>query len=204
MGKARKIKERTDTLYEPVQNEAIVLLMVGTGIRVREICNLRVENLPFYHKQDEIEIVDGKGRKDRIVAISDWLKNYLDEYCRKYHSKSSIRRHLFNSRISKPITRRVIWGRIKTIGRDCGIWLYKDKKGRIKSRLSPHKFRHTYATLLLDVTDNEFLVQDQLGHKSLDTTHIYAKTLEMKRKTALNELQKRIFEGVNEDFSGNY
>ena len=80
-----------------------------------------------------------------------------------------------------------------------GIWVYS-KKGKEVSKLTPHKFRHSYATIMLDVTENIAMVQDQLGHDDVKTTRIYARILSEQRKKQMKEYHKTLFSGCNSGF----
>jgi len=172
-----KAKE-SRTLNRAVRNEMIVVLLLETGMRASELCNLRLSSLPSYHGKLEIEIVDGKGQKDRTIRISEYLKKRLGEYVRLYHRGHSLESLLFRNEQRKKMTRQSVYGKVKVIGIGAGIWLYR-KNGTLKTRLSPRTFRHTFGMYLLDVTGNEFLVKDKLGYENADT-HIYARTLNKK------------------------
>ncbi|MHC4105089.1 MAG: tyrosine-type recombinase/integrase, partial [Planctomycetota bacterium] len=173
------VKSRADAarvkskyLGRAVINEMLIVIMVETGLRAAEISNMKLKDLPGYHGKQGIDVRQGKGGKDRTVGISRYLANRLTDY-----------------------TNCSVYSKIKGIGLETGIWLYR-KSGKVKSRLSPHKFRHTYATFLLDVSDNEFLVQSQLGHEQPDTTQIYARTLSAKLRKAMDGLHNRLWEAV--------
>lgn len=180
-----------------LSTEMIVYLLLDTGLRVEELCNLRMRNLPVYHGKSEIEVEDGKGHKARVAGLSSWCKDRLKEYigaCR--HSDPDA--WLFRSERGGPMTTRAVRGRLKTLGKAAGIWLYH-KNGQVKTRLSPHKFRHTHATFLLDVGENLRLVQDQLGHEKPQTTAIYAKIMSSKKLAVLDRCHDVVFSALKGD-----
>lgn len=182
--------EEGSTINRAVRNEMIIILLLETGMRASEICNLRLSCLPSYHGHLLIEVVEGKGKKDRTIVISENLKRRLGGYVGRYHRGHSLESFLFRSEQGKKMTRQSIYDKVKMIGVKTGIWLYR-KDGRLKTRLSPQKFRHTFGTHLLDVTDNLLLVKEQLGHVSTDTTAIYARTLSEKNRKAMNDYSNR-------------
>lgn len=181
---------KSRTINRAVINEMIVVMLLETGMRAFELCNLRLSGLPSYHGKLEIEVA-GKGRKDRTIIISEDFKGMLCEYVRRYHHGHGLESLLFRNERGKKMTRWSIYAKVKRIGINAGIWLYR-KEGVLKTRLSPHKLRHTFATHLLDVTDNMNLVMTQLGHVKIDTTAIYARTLSEKSRVGMNRYSKRI------------
>lgn len=182
--------EESRTLNGAVRNEMIVHLLLETGMRASEICDLRLICLPSYHGHLEIEVVDGKGKKDRTIRISKKFKKRLDEYICRYHRGHGLEGFLFRNERRRRMTRQSIYTKIKRIGIKAGIWLYH-KNGKLKTRLSPQKFRHTYATHLFAETGNLILVKEQLGHVSTDTTAIYARVLTENVDPGLESLTNR-------------
>jgi integrase/recombinase XerD len=191
-------RTRTNYINRAVINEMLVILMAETGLRAAEACNLKLKDLPSYHGKQEIEVRSGKGDKDRTIGISRYLKERLCDYVGRYHKHLAPESWLFRSERTCRIKYQSIYSKVKRIGLKAGIWLYR-KNGKLRSRLSPHKFRHTYATLLLDVTDNEFLVQSQLGHEKPDTTQIYARTLSEKLRAGMDGLHNRLWAAIPPD-----
>jgi integrase/recombinase XerC len=141
----------------------LIMLMAETGLRAGEICSLKLKNLPSYHGKSEIEVECGKGQKSRTVSVSEWLEAYLTGYVNQYLGSVSPENWLFRSERGGPIKYRSIYTKIKRIGIKSGIWLYR-RNGRLTSRLSPHKMRHTFGTGLLNESSNTRLVQIALGH----------------------------------------
>lgn len=189
-------RARNRYINRAVLNEMLVVVMVESGLRVSEVCNLRLKSLPSYHGHKSLEVLNAKGEKDRTVGISDLLAERLGDYVDRYHKRHSLDSFLFRSENGGRLSPDSVYRKIKVIGLKARIWIYT-RNGRLKTKLSPHKFRHTCATHLLDVTNNEFLVKDQLGHEKTDTTHIYARTLTEKLRSAMNAFSKRIWSKVS-------
>jgi integrase/recombinase XerD len=196
IAEADSAREKTKHINRAVINEMLVILLAETGLRAAEICNLKFKDLPSFHGKQEIDVRSGKGNKDRTIGISQFLKNRLCEYVNLYHKHRSPDAWLFRNERNSQIKYQSVYSKIKLLGVKSEIWL-NHKNGKIRSRLSPHKFRHTYATLLLDVTDNEFLVQNQLGHEKPDTTQIYARTLSEKLRKSMDNLHERLWTGIS-------
>jgi len=182
---------RNRHINRAVLNEMLIIVLVESGLRVSEVCNLRLKSLPSYHEHQVLEVLNGKGQKDRVVGISDYLARRLGDYVNRYHRQHSIQRFLFRSENGGRLSTASVYAKVKVIGLKARIWLY-NKNGLLKTKLSPHKFRHTYATHLLDVTGNQSLVQDQLGHKDVKTTRIYARTLIEKKTSEMNAFSEKI------------
>ena len=174
-----------------ILNEMLVLVMLESGLRVAEVSNLRLKSLPSYHCHQVIEVLNGKGEKDRTVGISDFLSERLRNYVEQHHKGHSIESFLFKSENAGKLSTASVYAKTKVIGLRARIWLYL-KNGQMKTKLSPHKFRHTNATHLLDVTGNQGLVQDQLGHEDARTTRLYARTLMVTTQPGMNAFSKRI------------
>ena len=159
---ADEARAKNSYLCRAVVNEMLIILMAETGLRASEICNLKLKNLPSYHGKPTIEVECGKGQKSRAVGVSEWFASKLTGYVHRYLGSASPESRLFRSERGGPIKYRSIYMKIKRIGLQNGIWLYR-KDGRLKSRFSPHKMRHTFGTGLLNASSNTWLVQIELG-----------------------------------------
>ena len=149
---------------EGERNRAILETLYGCGLRVSELTNLKISDLFF----DEGFIkVTGKGDKQRFVPIVNSTKKYIDIY------RNEIRLHLniqtgyedtlFLNRRGKQLTRAMIFTIIKQLAEKIGL----------KKRISPHTFRHSFATHLLQNNADLRSIQLMLGHESITTTEIY-------------------------------
>jgi integrase len=173
-------------LCRAIMNEMLLTLMAESGLRASEICNLRLKNLPSYHGKPMIEVECGKGQKPRTVGVSEWFATQLTRYVNQYLGSASPESWLFRSERSGPIKYASIYAKVKRIGIKSGIWLYR-RDGRLTSRFSPHKMRHSFGTALLNSSNNTWLVQIALGHEKAETSQIYARTLSEKIKSDMNK-----------------
>ncbi len=148
---------------EGQRNRAILETLYSCGLRVSELTNLRLSDLYF----DEGFIqVEGKGKKQRLVPISPRaireIKNYLiDRNMQNIQPK--FENYLFISRRGKNISRIMVFHIIKEQAEQIGI----------TKNISPHTFRHSFATHLLEGGANLRAIQCMLGHESITTTEIY-------------------------------
>jgi len=146
-----------------VRDLAILSLLYSSGIRVSELINLEFSNI--FLDEDYIKIL-GKGRKERLVPIGLKAKvnlmNYIEKY-RKSVNLTSSKGCIFLSYRSKPMTRMAIFNLIKKYCTIAGI----------RKKVSPHTFRHSFATHMLEGGADLRIVQEILGHENINTTEIY-------------------------------
>lgn len=135
--------------------------LYSCGLRVSELCNLKVNNLSVENK---ILKIKGKGSKERIVPISDVALNKLSVYLpyRSQYNKYKLE-YLFINNLGNKLSRQYVWSKLKEV----------TLVNNITSDYSPHSFRHTYATHLLDGGADLRYVQELLGHSDIATTQIY-------------------------------
>ena len=160
-------------------DELIVELLISTGLRASELCNLNISDLPVKHGKDCIWVRDGKGKVSRAVDISEKLKKRLGRFVKLYRKGAKANSPLLASERGGRIAYRSIYGKIRRIGEDAGI-----------GKLHPHILRHTYLTRLYNVEKDLRFVQDQAGHASPTTTAIYAKTNREERKKQVEALDE--------------
>lgn len=148
---------------EGQRNRAILETLYSCGLRVSELCNLKISDLNF----DEGFIkVEGKGSKQRLVPISDraineiklWLEQRIEG-----RIKPGYEDYVFLARWGNGISRIMVFHMIKELAAKAGI----------KKTISPHTFRHSFATHLLEGGANLRAIQAMLGHESIATTEIY-------------------------------
>ena len=179
--KALTIKEITSLIYstkregDPIslRNHAIIELLYGTGARVSEIVGVDINDFA----ESDVEGVAittlklrGKGSKERIVPLGSFAKNALDEYLVRIRpnllskSKSSrVETALFLNQRGSRLSRQSAWQMISDAADATGL----------SGKVSPHVFRHSYATHLLYGGADIRVVQELLGHASVTTTQIY-------------------------------
>lgn len=145
------------------RNKAMLELMYACGLRISETINLSVHDV-FW--QDQFVRVLGKGSKQRVVPIAEQSLGFLQFYhnhARPKLRKTNVTDFLFLNRFGKKLSRMGVWKIIEKQTLICGI----------KKHVSPHTFRHSFATHLLEAGANLRVVQMLLGHASINTTQIY-------------------------------
>ncbi len=146
------------------RNIAMLETLYATGVRVSELCNIKLSDINY----DECIIkIFGKGKKERIVPINesayDALTNYINNY-RSFLLKSKTSEYVFINNFGNPISRVGFFKILKKLCNDAGI--QKD--------VSPHTLRHSFATHLLNNGANLRVIQQLLGHSNITTTQIYS------------------------------
>ena len=141
---------------------SMLTLLYSTGMRVSELINLELSNVFF--KEEYVKIM-GKGKKERIVPLGLKAKNALVSYLNKNQDTGKINNkgYIFLSYRSKQLTRMSIFNIIKKY---C---LLAD----LEKTVSPHTFRHSFATHMLEGGADLRIVQELLGHENINTTEIY-------------------------------
>ena len=146
------------------RNKTIIEILYGTGIRVSELIELKISNIFF--KENLIRVL-GKGDKERFVPIGLKAKKSIIDYInnnRKYQKiEESSNDILILSKYGKKITRHMIFTLIKNISKQSGI----------TKKISPHTFRHSFASHLLKNGADLRTIQLILGHENITTTEIY-------------------------------
>lgn len=146
------------------RNLAIVEMLYSCGLRVSELSNLKISNLAL---DQEFISVFGKGDKQRLVPIGegsiDIVKDWINDRMEMDNVKDSERDYLFLSNRGKHISRITIFVLIKDLAGKAGI----------TKNISPHTFRHSFATHLLEGGADLRSIQEMLGHESILTTEIY-------------------------------
>ena len=149
---------------EGERNRAILETLYGCGLRVSELLDLRLSDL--YFEEDFIKVT-GKGDKQRFVPISEINKKYINIYRKEIRVHMPIKKGfediLFLNRRGRQLTRAMIFTIIKKLAVDIG--LHKS--------ISPHTFRHSFATHLLQNGADLRAIQQMLGHESITTTEVY-------------------------------
>lgn len=151
------------TKWEGQRNKTIVEVLFSCGLRVSELVNLRLSDL---YLDERFVRVLGKGRKERLVPISDsavkQLRLWFDDRCRM-DIKPGEEDYVFLNRRGAHLTRTMILIMIKRLGAEAGI----------TKTISPHTLRHSFATALLEGGADLRAIQAMLGHESIGTTEIY-------------------------------
>ena len=157
------------------RNLCIITLFLNCGLRVSELVGINISDI-----RDDIIIITGKGNKERTVYLNKACKCTIDNYLRVRPVEGVIDRDaLFISRNKKRLSTKMVWCIVK----DC-----LEIAGLDSSRYSPHKLRHTAATLLYQYAEADLLIIQQiLGHESLATTQIYTHLNDENAKYAIKK-----------------
>jgi integrase/recombinase XerD len=171
-------KDEIRALFEKTRfgrNRLMLQFMYGSGCRVSEVVNLKVEDLNM--KEKIATIRSGKGNKDRMIILSkEWIhgiKKYLD----KKKIKSEF---VFSKKNGKNITTDTVQRIVRKSAKIAGI----------NKHVTPHCLRHSYATHLLEAGTNIRYIQSLLGHSSLNTTQVYTNVASEQLKKIVSPLDK--------------
>lgn len=175
-----KFSNNTFRHFESLRNIVVLELLFGTGARVSEIASLRAENIQL---DSGSILIKGKGDKERVIHISSaepikLLKQYYAEYTEKIRKSGGyFLVNRFNNKLSDQSIRSIVKGAAKLAG--------------ISRRITPHVFRHSFATLLLEKDVDIRFIQNMLGHSSISTTQIYTHVNRAKQKQILRSKHPR-------------
>ena len=156
---------RTDKLMS--RDQAILELMLSSGLRNSEVCNIKTTDINF---SDRYIKVLGKGRKERLVPFNQGARTWMMTYAKTLRKELLLNKkqpgqnnYFFLNRFGEKISERGLQTIMKTIVKKtgCSIDLY------------PHLLRHTFATSLLDGGADLRIIQEILGHESINTTQVY-------------------------------
>ena len=150
------------TLWQGLRDKAILEVLYGCGLRVSEAAQLKISCL---YLNDGFVRVVGKGDKERVVPMGDMAVDAVNAYMatRPDGADSASDEFLFLSRFGRPLTRQSIFKMIKRQALLAGL----------RKEISPHTFRHSFATHLIENGADLIVVQEMLGHESVTTTEIY-------------------------------
>ena len=168
---------RSKGVQAPVRDALIIELALGTGLRVSELANLKIDDLYLKKGQNSLYVRNGKGGKNRVVQFSSMIKDLIQNYLQYRQSRSP---YLFPSERGPQMTRFGIGQVFKKWGKRAGL----------APHYSIHCLRHTYATNLYKSSGyNLRLVQQQLGHSSISTTSVYSAVMSEDLEKALERLE---------------
>jgi len=172
-----------DTLKpEGQRNKAILETLYSCGLRVSELVNLKISNL--FLDENYIK-VEGKSNKERLVPVNDRAISEINKYSEGYRKSLKIVPDavdiLFLNRRGQKLSRVMIFTIIKNLA----------SKVNLDKKISPHTFRHSFATHLIEGGADLRAVQEMLGHESILTTEIYTHLDRDYLKTTINQFHPR-------------
>jgi len=184
MSEVEKLLEISDT-SKPLglRDRTMLEVMYATGVRISELVSLRLDEL---HLPMSMIQTKGKGDKERIIPIGDtaiyWMKQYLELSRPKLSMKNAEEEpYVFLNSRGGTLSRQGVWKKIKKLV----------KQANIKSDVTPHTLRHSFATHLLENGADLRIVQELLGHSDISTTQIYTHITKHRLKNVYNEYHPR-------------
>jgi integrase/recombinase XerD len=167
---------------EGLRNKAILETLYSCGLRVSELVSLRMSNLHF---EQEFLKIAGKGEKERLVPISkraiEDIKKYLIGYRKRLKIDKGSENIVFLNRRGRKLSRVMIFTIIKNLA----------SKIKLEKSISPHTFRHSFASSLIQGGADLRAVQEMLGHESILTTEIYTHLDKEYLKDTVNKFHPR-------------
>jgi integrase/recombinase XerD len=181
---ARKILEAPNlSMMTGIRDRTVLEVFYSTGIRLEELVNLTIYDCDL--QGGMLRVNKGKMAKDRVVPMGKHAIRFLKEYItriRPRHTKNNKSiRNLFISQLGTPLARQMVEKMVK----DCAA------KAGLKKHVTPHVFRHTFATQLVKNGADIRAVQKMLGHSCLSVTHIYTRVAGVEVKKTHRESHPR-------------
>lgn len=169
--------------FSQYRNKMIMELILNTGLRISEVINLKWMDMNL--TSGKINIIASKGDKDRVL----WVNNDVIESLIRYRERQErvlVSKGYYACDISHVFTsfsnKKLSQGNLRKS-------FYKCSKDSINRKVSPHKFRHTYATKLLSTSKNLRIVQKALGHNDISTTQVYTHIIDEEMESALKKFK---------------
>ena len=160
-----------------IRDKAIIRFMVNTGVRVSELCSIKLSDLDLNNKC--ITIL-GKGNKERIITLNNEVIGCLSEYI---SGKRYVSDYLFSAKGGKMLSRNAVWFMLNNAS----------KNGGLTGKVHPHMLRHTFCTRLTENNVGIERIAELAGHSRLDTTRIYSRVSLNKKHEAVSVLNKMSF-----------
>ena len=163
------------------RNRCMVELLYATGMRISELLNLTLKDLNI--KMGFIKVI-GKGNKERMIPIGSYVGEILEQYINDYRAESNIKNDslLFFNKHGQRLSREEFYSILQTIVNSTSI----------TKKVSPHTFRHTFATHLLENGADLRSIQELLGHSDISTTTIYTHISNQKIRSEYQQFHPRI------------
>ena len=156
-----------------LRDAAVAELLFSTGIRISELCNLKNNDVNLI---DGIILIYGKGSKERLLQIGNSsVLDILREYKNNFYQETLQCDHFFTSQSGKPLSDQSVRRMINKYSSIASIDLH----------ITPHMFRHTFATSLLEADVDIRYIQEMLGHSSINITELYTHVAVAKQKDIL-------------------
>ncbi len=177
-----KQQKEANTIYQKrnaLRDAAVIELLFATGLRISELCSLRKNDIDLF---DQTVLVYGKGSKERRIQIgNDDVVKVLKEYKKEYVTQIEKCEYFFANQSGKKLSDQVVRRMINKYSSIAAIDLH----------ITPHMFRHTFATSLLEADVDIRYIQDMLGHSSINITQIYTHVAMSKQRDILTTKHPR-------------
>ena len=164
------------------RNRAIIETLYSCGLRVSELINLKITNI--YFEEGFVRVI-GKGNKERLVPVSPAVEKEVEIYRTLVRVHQEIKDghedFLFLNRRGAKLTRVMIFTIVKNLAEEIGL----------RKNISPHTFRHSFATHMVEGGANLRAIQEMLGHESISTTEIYTHLSNEMLKEAITSFHPR-------------
>ena len=177
-----KQKESASTVFQKKcisRDIAVIELLFATGIRISELCSLKLSNIDFIEKNI---LIYGKGSKERRIQIgNDDVMLALKNYHMNFKEEIENTEYFFINRINNRLSEQSVRNMINKYSESAAIGLH----------ITPHMFRHSFATYLLEEDVDIRYIQEMLGHSSINITEIYTHVSMAKQKNILTKKHPR-------------
>ncbi len=171
-----KQQKEANTIYQKrnaLRDAAVIELLFATGLRISELCSLRKNDIDLF---DQTVLVYGKGSKERRIQIgNDDVIKILKEYKEEYEAEIKNCGYFFANQSGKKLSDQAVRRMINKYSSVAAINLH----------ITPHMFRHTFATSLLEADVDIRYIQEMLGHSSINITQIYTHVAMSKQRDIL-------------------
>ena len=173
-------RDCTSYTYKAIVRDIVVLeLLFATGTRVSELCNLKIADVNLEQKYIK---VNGKGSRERIIQVCSLeIIAILEEFIDLFHPSGSNFAYFFINRLGQRLSEQSVRFMIKKYS----------QLANLGKGVTPHMFRHTFATLLLEEEVDIRYIQQLLGHSTITTTQIYTHITQQKQKEILSTRHPR-------------
>lgn len=183
------VQERADLArlkgtIRPIVDELIIVLLVNTGLRASELCNLNIANLPQSHNKKVILIRDAHNNVTRSIEITSEMANCIARFVRLYREGAKPDEPLFISERGRRLSYMSLYNKVKTIGERAGI-----------GKLHPHILRRAYIVNLYNAERDLRFVQNQAGHANRKTTAMYIGT-NSNKKQKVETISLRLLQNI--------
>lgn len=177
-----KQRSQAKTAYQKknaLRDAAVIELLFATGMRISELCSLKAQNVNL---NDCNILIYGKGSKERRIQIGNQdVKQILEEYCLEYQAEMARCEYFFVNQSGKALSDQAVRRMIRRYSSIASIDLH----------ITPHMFRHTFATCLLEEDVDIRYIQEMLGHSSINITEIYTHVAMSKQRDILSTKHPR-------------